>query len=480
MRTTLAEAQRALVLGEPDKAKELVDKAASLPLGAFGRAAKPGLADAKEAVAAEDPVALEIARAATWTAILAEAASRAVAAAAAGDVDEARALAPRSRVPHADTLHPAGCRRDARPQAWSRAAWPQARPRRSPRRPLRHVPGAPPGRARRRRDARPSRTSPCGCAGAASLARGYFAILEPAYAKQRSAGRGRRDDRPLRGAGGGGPGAGSRSARRAPSATIDEALEGFRAAPLSEEEQLRRAGQLQRFLALVPIEYGRGVDDGRVTLDFEIQEAVTFRDGAAQALGDLEHLLAEQDQQDTKRLGELLDGLGGRPRRGRPAGRRRRSRRHPGRDRRGARADRLAVSRQVEGGRGDRRLRRDLRHARPARGRHRRRAVRPGRAGTARGLRVLRVRPRAAAPRSRLGAVRRGRGALLVRRGRPAGPRAAREAQGLAGGGGRDPPEARRGAGGRGGGGRRRARPRRSRSSRTPRSSSSGKGSRPC
>ena len=60
-------------------------------------------------------------------------------------------------------------------------------------------------------------------------------------------------------------------------------LEGFRAAPLSEDELVRRAGQLDRFLQLVPIEYGRGVSDGRVTLEFEIQEAVTFRDGAEAA-----------------------------------------------------------------------------------------------------------------------------------------------------------------------------------------------------
>ena len=54
------------------------------------------------------------------------------------------------------------------------------------------------------------------------------------------------------------------------------------------EEEIRRAGQFLRFLALVPIEYGRGVADGRVTLAFEIQEAITFRDGAAQAFADLE------------------------------------------------------------------------------------------------------------------------------------------------------------------------------------------------
>ena len=36
----------------------------------------------------------------------------------------------------------------------------------------------------------------------------------------------------------------------------------FRAAPLIAAEQVRRAGQLERFLGLVPIEYGRGVADG--------------------------------------------------------------------------------------------------------------------------------------------------------------------------------------------------------------------------
>ena len=43
-----------------------------------------------------------------------------------------------------------------------------------------------------------------------------------------------------------------------------------------------------RFLDLVPIEYDRGTEDGRVTVDFEIQEAVAFQEGAASAFSDLE------------------------------------------------------------------------------------------------------------------------------------------------------------------------------------------------
>lgn len=309
VRTTLAEAQRALVLGEPDKAKELVEKAAGRQLGPLGRAAKPGLADAQEAVAAEDPVALEIARAATWTAILAEAASRAVAAAASGDVDEARAwlLVREFRTPTRFTRPGADGTLALQALEQGRMAAGVAAP--AVRADLFDTYQARLRVALDDVESAAEQDFSVRLAGAASLARGYFAILEAAYAKQRSAGEAAATTalfEELVAA------AQARDPAALASALdqIDQALESFRAAPLSEEEQLRRAGQLQRFLALVPIEYGRGVDDGRVTLDFEIQEAVTFRDGAAQALGDLEHLLAEQDQQGTQRLGEILDGLG--------------------------------------------------------------------------------------------------------------------------------------------------------------------------
>lgn len=93
-------------------------------------------------------------------------------------------------------------------------------------------------------------------------------------------------------------------------AAIDGALTGFRAAPLSAAEAKRRAGQFLRFLALVPIEYGRGVEDGRVTRDFEIQEAITFRDGAAQAIGDLESVLVTRDAAAAERIEAILGQLG--------------------------------------------------------------------------------------------------------------------------------------------------------------------------
>ena len=88
------------------------------------------------------------------------------------------------------------------------------------------------------------------------------------------------------------------------------ALAGFRAAPLSPAEEERRAAQFQRFLGLVPVEYGRGVADGRVTRAFEIQEAITFRDGAAQAFGDLEAALSARDPGRTARMEAVIAKLG--------------------------------------------------------------------------------------------------------------------------------------------------------------------------
>ena len=84
-------------------------------------------------------------------------------------------------------------------------------------------------------------------------------------------------------------------ARRA----VDRALDGFVAAPFTAAEEARRAQQLLRFLELVPVEYGRGVKGERVTLDFEIAEAVGFRDGAAAAFADLKGKLARRDRART-------------------------------------------------------------------------------------------------------------------------------------------------------------------------------------
>lgn len=149
----------------------------------------------------------------------------------------------------------------------------------------------------------------------AALAEGYFFILAPAYFEQR----------------------GEDSLRQAQLAFADlrvtavdnpeslnqkialvgAYLDNFRAAPLTPAEQSRRAGQLMRFLPLVPVEYERGVTNGRVTQDLEIQEAATFHAGAYAAFTDLKDLLDEVNHEQTlhaetlfKLIGEQLSEAG--------------------------------------------------------------------------------------------------------------------------------------------------------------------------
>jgi high-affinity iron transporter len=144
-------------------------------------------------------------------------------------------------------------------------------------------------------------------AEAAASAAGYWSIVRPAFLSQRGAAASAAASAAFAGLVAETVAGRSGSAQLA---RVERALEGFRAAPLTDAEQLRRAGQLQRFLELVPIEYGRGVDDGRVTRDFEIQEAITFRDGAAAAFADLEGLLLKRDRAATRRIGRALGSLG--------------------------------------------------------------------------------------------------------------------------------------------------------------------------
>jgi len=79
-------------------------------------------------------------------------------------------------------------------------------------------------------------------------------------------------------------------------------MEGFVASPLTLDDKIRRAAQFDRFIELVPVEYGRGVSDGQVTRDFEIQEAIAFADGAEQAIADLSADLLDQDKAKTRAL----------------------------------------------------------------------------------------------------------------------------------------------------------------------------------
>ncbi len=143
----------------------------------------------------------------------------------------------------------------------------------------------------------------------AALARGYAAIVGPSYRSQRgdaaAAQLERALDRLEQAAA-----AGTTAPVQAAVDDVDRLLEGFRAAPLPPAEQARRAGQLDRFLRLVPIEYDRGVEGTRVTLAFEIQEAISFRNAVAVALADISPELLARDAAATRELTTIVDDLG--------------------------------------------------------------------------------------------------------------------------------------------------------------------------
>jgi high-affinity iron transporter len=146
-------------------------------------------------------------------------------------------------------------------------------------------------------------------AEAASQAQGYFEILAARYTQDRGAAA-TQDARAAYAAltrtAAGEDVAAFAAARDRAAAT----LEGFTAAPFTSEEAARRAQQLLRFLALVPVEYGRGVKGTRVNLDFEIQEADAFQTGAEGAFADLRDQLAKRDQARTDAAAAGIDKLG--------------------------------------------------------------------------------------------------------------------------------------------------------------------------
>jgi high-affinity iron transporter len=147
----------------------------------------------------------------------------------------------------------------------------------------------------------------------AALAAGYWRIVAPEYRSARGPADTRRVDTDFAALAAAAAASDSDAFDRLRERVTAD-LEGFTAAPFTPEEQSRRAHQLTRFLDLVPVEYGRGVKDGRVTAAFEIQEAKAFHDGVDQAFGDLEQTLAEADpaavraiERDIARLGQYVD-----------------------------------------------------------------------------------------------------------------------------------------------------------------------------
>ncbi len=140
-------------------------------------------------------------------------------------------------------------------------------------------------------------------AESAGIAAAYWRIIAPAFAAQN--------------AGNQGPTAafdsllplllaGDEAAVVRTAGELEAVLDSFRAAPLSPDDLARRAGQLLRFLALVPIEYERGVQDNTVLIDLEVQEAVTFMRGAEAAYADLRLALNEIDSGRAAALSEQI------------------------------------------------------------------------------------------------------------------------------------------------------------------------------
>ncbi len=328
---SLFAAQSELILGTPEQAARLVrhariharelvpsvrDRAesgrsrgggashaeASARLGA-------GLAAARRAAAHGDRVALAAARGQVRAALFAHAYAATLAAVAAGDVAEARAwlllrefrTATRFTRPGADaTLALRALERGRAAPAAARTVVAkdlldayQAR--------LRELLD---DAARGNERALPERR-----AEAAAQAAGYFEILAARYRQDRGADA-LADAREAFGALAAAAHGGDRAAFARAHAAALAALEGFTAAPFTDEEAARRAQQLLRFLALVPVEYGRGTNDDRVTLDFEIQEAAAFQTGSQAAFADLESLLAKRDAARTEAVADQLAQLG--------------------------------------------------------------------------------------------------------------------------------------------------------------------------
>jgi high-affinity iron transporter len=92
-------------------------------------------------------------------------------------------------------------------------------------------------------------------------------------------------------------------------ADVTRIVQSFRAAPLSEADKARRAGQLLRYLSLIPMEYGRGVKDGQVLLDLEVQEAIAFLDGARASFNDLRLPLQQINPEETAAVDAALTRL---------------------------------------------------------------------------------------------------------------------------------------------------------------------------
>ncbi|MDQ2700421.1 MAG: FTR1 family protein, partial [Actinomycetota bacterium] len=127
-----------------------------------------------------------------------------------------------------------------------------------------------------------------------ALVDGYWQILRGEFRRQQGGGLTRRTGADFRRLARAGAESDIRAFRAADRASAGD-LDGFIAAPFTDDELARRSAQLTRFLDLIPVEYRDGTDDGEITIPFELQEAVAFHEGVMQAFGDLKPALVERD-----------------------------------------------------------------------------------------------------------------------------------------------------------------------------------------
>lgn len=142
-----------------------------------------------------------------------------------------------------------------------------------------------------------------------AVAAGYWRILAGEYGHQLGGDRRAAADADFRALAAAGA-ASDRPAFRRAERAVALRLDGFTAAPLTEEEKARRAAQLTRFLDLIPTEYDDGTDDGRITIPFELQEAVAFHEGVGQAFDDLKPSLVKLDPEGVEAVEADLAELG--------------------------------------------------------------------------------------------------------------------------------------------------------------------------
>jgi len=135
----------------------------------------------------------------------------------------------------------------------------------------------------------------------AAIVYGYWKAIAPEYGEQRGAAEQAATQRDFEGLAAAGASA-NEAAFEAARERVEADLEGFTAAPLTPEEQINRASQLERFEELVPKEFDKGTSDGKVTIPFEVQEAVAFMDGVEAAFSDLEPFLLAIDPAAVDRI----------------------------------------------------------------------------------------------------------------------------------------------------------------------------------